>query len=585
MPAPWKSVVGVKSSKPAQVSEKTVSSEAEDNVLPSSDDEVINEELQKGVQKAQAMMQLWKKRDLIAIFIIIWVIQFVLAFSSGIIGTLTPYVTSSFEQHSLTALTGVISTLIAGLIKLPYAKSIDIWGRAQGFAFMVLSITIGTIMMAGCNNVKTYCAAQVFYWVGYNGIDFTITIFIADTTKLKNRAFILAYTSSCYIATVWAYGPAAESILNTIGFRWGFGIWAIIIPVVCSPLFGLLYYYQQKPVKVGLIPKREKSGRTFWQSVVFYGKEFDVIGIFILALGLALFLLGFNLYSYQKNEWRSPLIICFLIIGGLLIISFGIWEYFAPVSFIPWELLTNRTVIFTYSMAAAMYCSFYIWDSYFFSFIIVVFNLSTARATYITNIYSIGSCFCALVVGVIIRCYGRLKSIALFWGVPITMLGCGLMIKYRSPDSNLGLIVMCQLFIAFGGGALVICEQMTVMAVSAQQHIPAVLAMEAMVIAIGEAVGQTIAGAMWTGIFPKKLAEYLPADVQDQLLSIYGSLTVQISYPRGTAAREAIDRSYGDTQRLMCIAATCIYATCIFSTLLWKEVNVKEIKQVKGLTL
>lgn len=159
------------------------------------------------------------------------------------------------------------------------------------------------------------------------------------------------------------------------------------------------------------------------------------------------------------------------------------------------------------------------------------------------------------------------------------------MIKYRSPDSNLGLIVMCQLFIAFGGGALVICEQMTVMAVSAQQHIPAVLAMEAMVIAIGEAVGQTIAGAMWTGIFPKKLAEYLPADVQDQLLSIYGSLTVQISYPRGTAAREAIDRSYGDTQRLMCIAATCIYATCIFSTLLWKEVNVKEIKQVKGLTL
>lgn len=440
-------------------------------------------------------------------------------------------------------------------------------------------------MMAGCNNVKTYCAAQVFYWVGYNGIDFTITIFIADTTKLKNRAFILAYTSSCYIATVWAYGPAAESILNTIGFRWGFGIWAIIIPVVCSPLFGLLYYYQLKAVKVGLIPKREKSGRTFWQSVVFYGKEFDVIGIFILALGLALFLLGFNLYSYQKNEWRSPLIICFLIIGGLLIISFGIWEYFAPVSFIPWELLTNRTVIFTYSMAAVMYCSFYIWDSYFFSFIIVVFNLSTARATYITNIYSIGSCFCALVVGVIIRCYGRLKSIALFWGVPITMLGCGLMIKYRSPDSNLGLIVMCQLFIAFGGGALVICEQMTVMAVSAQQYIPAVLAMEAMVIAIGEAVGQTIAGAMWTGIFPKKLAEYLPADVQDQLLSIYGSLTVQISYPRGTAAREAIDRSYGDTQRLMCIAATCIYATCIFSTLLLKEVNVKEIKQVKGLTL
>lgn len=171
--------------------------------------------------------------------------------------------TSSFEQHSLTALTGVISTLIAGLIKLPYAKSIDIRGRAQGFAFMVLSITIGTIMMAGCNNVKTYCAAQVFYWVGYNGIDFTITIFIADTTKLKNRAFILAYTSSCYIATVWAYGPAAESILKTIGFRWGFGIWAIIIPVVCSPLFGLLFLLSTKSCQGGAYAQERKEWQNF----------------------------------------------------------------------------------------------------------------------------------------------------------------------------------------------------------------------------------------------------------------------------------------------------------------------------------
>jgi hypothetical protein len=88
-------------------------------------------------------------------------------------------------------------------------------------------MTLGLIMMAGCNNVQTYCAAQVFYNVGYNGIDFTNTIFIADTSSLKNRALVIAFTSSPWIATVWAYGPAAQSILETIGFRWGFGIWAI----------------------------------------------------------------------------------------------------------------------------------------------------------------------------------------------------------------------------------------------------------------------------------------------------------------------------------------------------------------------
>lgn len=80
---------------------------------------------------------------------------------------MTPYITSAFQEHSLTALTGVFSSLIGGLIKLPLAKVLDIWGRAEGFAIMVVCLTVGIIMMAVCNNVQTYAAAQVFYWVGY----------------------------------------------------------------------------------------------------------------------------------------------------------------------------------------------------------------------------------------------------------------------------------------------------------------------------------------------------------------------------------------------------------------------------------
>ncbi|KAL4916060.1 hypothetical protein BDW62DRAFT_187109 [Aspergillus aurantiobrunneus] len=64
----------------------------------------------------------------------------------------------------------VISSLASGLIKLPYAKLMDIWGRPQDFALMVGSMTMGLIMMAGCKNVETYCAAQVFYQIGYTGI-------------------------------------------------------------------------------------------------------------------------------------------------------------------------------------------------------------------------------------------------------------------------------------------------------------------------------------------------------------------------------------------------------------------------------
>jgi hypothetical protein len=168
----------------------------------------VSPEVQHEVQIAQAINQVWSREHLIAVYVIIWVINFIQGFGSGITGwlfnqnssrntltrvfagILTPYVTSSFQQHSPTATTGIISSLISGLWKLPYAKILDVWGRPQGFALVVASTVLGFVMMAGCNNVAIYCAAQVFYQLGYSAIDFTITIFVADTSSLRNRAWV-----------------------------------------------------------------------------------------------------------------------------------------------------------------------------------------------------------------------------------------------------------------------------------------------------------------------------------------------------------------------------------------------------------
>lgn len=510
-----------------------------------------------------------------------WLIAFVIAFSSGCVSTLTPYVTSSFQEHSLTALTGVISSLIAGLWKLPYAKIMNIWGRPQALCIGVAAITLGLIMMAGCNNVQTYCAAMVFYYTGMNSIDFSITVFIADTSKLKNRGFFIGYASSPWLITTWVYGYAVDSIVapGGMGFRWGFGVFTIVIPVVCAPLIALFFINEAKARRQGLIEPRPNHG-TFSQKVIYYAKEFDVVGLLILATGLALFLLSFNIYSYQADQWKSPLIICFIIFGGLLIIAFGLWEkYGAPVTFVPWHLLRNRTVIFTYTMAASLYMAWYVWDSYFYSALIVLFNQTIVHATYISNIYTMGSCFICLVYGVALRYYGRLKWYSFFWGVPLTILGVGLMIKFRQPDVNIGYIVMCQIFIAFGGGVLVTSEQTTLMAVSKQQDFPALLACEAMVISIGSAIGSTIAGAIWTGVFPERLMANLPSSELSNFTSIYGDLTIQSSYPVGSPARDAINLSYAQTQRYMLIAATCMYSVTLASVALWQDVDVKKQKQ------
>ena len=80
---------------------------------------------------------------------------------------------------------------------------------------------------------------------------------------------------------------------------------------------------------------------------------------------------------------------------------------------------------------------------------------------------------------------------------------------------------------------------------------------------------------MWTGIFPKRLTANLPASAMDNFSAIYGDIDVQSGYPWGSPEREAINLSYGQTQRYMLIAATCIYATMFVSVALWRNVDVK----------
>ena len=167
-----------------------------------------------------------------------WFIQFFTAYASSTSSTLSPYVTSDFQQHSLTALTTVISSIVGGIWKLPYAKILNIWGRPFGLALGVAIYVVGLILMASCNNVKAYCAAQTFFFLHRNSIDFFITVFIADTSKLKNRALFISYASSPWLITTWIYGYGIRGITANggIGWRWAFGIFAIIAPIVISEL-------------------------------------------------------------------------------------------------------------------------------------------------------------------------------------------------------------------------------------------------------------------------------------------------------------------------------------------------------------
>ncbi|KAH7224233.1 siderophore iron transporter-like protein mirB [Fusarium oxysporum] len=541
-----------------------------DSILPAHGSEVTNvSETDDEKEISGALQQVMTRSEQILTHVLIWLLVFALGFSNSIFRVLTPYVVSDFKRHSLTATTDVVANIASGIFRLPYAKLLDVWGRPKSLTLMVLVTVLGALMKAGCNNVETYCAAQVFYYVGYYGIQFSLVIFISDSAPIRNRALLFGIVWSPSLISTWAYGPTADRILTNLGYRWGFGIWCIVLPVFSAP--------------AGLI-KRPEYGETISQRIVFCLKEFDVGGLLILAAGLSLLLLSVSIYSYQDKGWGSPLIICCLVFGPLLIVCFILYEiYLAPVTFLSSRLMKDRTVVWTNIMAATLYTSEFICSAYVYSMLIVVFHQSVTAATYINSIYYIGSSFWTIVLGFVMRYYGRMKIITLATGIPFFILGQGMMIAFKPGFTPIVLMVVCKILIAFGGGTIYPIEQMTLMAVS-QEHTPVLLAVESVIVDVGKGAGSAVATAIWTGMFRKKLAEYLHTSELPKLDDIYGSLDIQSSYPLGSAARAAINHAYLDTQRIIFITSTSLLVLAWASVLFWKDYDVKKMRNLrKGL--
>ncbi|TQV92247.1 siderophore iron transporter [Cordyceps javanica] len=548
-------------------------------------DKPIDPNAQGGVQKVEAMANVWTTSAMVLAYLLIWLIYFVDSMQQGITGALTPFVVSQWRQYSLTPTVNIVSSIVGGVFKLTIAKILDIFGRPQGYLLSVACATLGLLMMATCQNVPAYAAAQVFYWVGMNGIQYSLTVTLADMSSLRNRGLVIAYANTPYIITAWITGPISDHFLpvtGTLNLRWAFGIFTIITPAVTLPLFFLMVYNYRKAKRLGVIAPRQ-SNRGPLQSFLYYCREFDIVGLLLLSVGLVLFLLPFNIYSHQKEGWRSPIVIAFLIVGFFLIVAFFVWERnFAPVTFIPYALLLDRTVATSCVFAAVGFISYYIWDAFFYGFLRVVVDLSNTHALYVTQTYNVGSCLWGLVAGWFLRATGRYKPAVLFFGLPLLTLGVGLMIKFRHPGVSVGYIIMCQIFVAFGGGTNVIGQEVAIMSRVTHQHIAVVLAIQNMAASVGGAIGLSVSAAVWQAVFPKKLRAYLPESALANFTTIAGDVNTQVTYPVGSPIRAALQRAYGDAQQNMLIAATAILAISFVCVALWHDTNVKHIKQTKG---
>ncbi|KAF4122937.1 Major Facilitator Superfamily [Geosmithia morbida] len=545
-------------------------------------EDIVSPDAQRGVQDVEAVTATWSRGSLVAVFILMFLLYFVNAMQSTILGSLVAFVTSDFETHSLLTVIYIVANAMAAAVYIPMAKMLDVWGRGEGFLVMVAFATLGLVLMATSHGLSTFCAAEVFYSIGFGGMTYSIDVITADTSQLKNRALAFAFTSSPYMITAFAGPKAAEGFYNDINWRWGFGAFAIILPFVAAPLFILLKLHLHRAEKQKLVV-RERSGRTLLQNIWHYALEFDALGVVLFSSGFTVFLLPFTLADSAPNGWSSGYIIAMIVVGFVVLVIFGLYETFlAPVPFIDARLLVDRTVVGACLLDITYQVSYYCWNSYFTSFLQVVNNLSLAEAGYVSNTFDVVSGVLLLIVGFGIRKTGYFKWL-LYIAVPLYILAQGLMIHFRQPTQDIGYVVMCQIFIAMGGSIFILCEQVAILAAADHKNVAAVLALLNVAGNLGGAIGNTISGAIWTNTFENALRRYLPETSQSDVDAIYEDLTKQLSYEMGSPERLGIQRAYGYSQTRMLAAGTGIMALTFVAVLLIRNLDLRRIRQTKGM--
>lgn len=297
-----------------------------------------------------------------------------------------PFVTSEFKNHSGGLAALAIATSIIGAVCKPFvAKFADVTSRPYTYILILVFYVMGYIIVASCKNLTSYIVGEVFTAIGSNGLDLLNDIIVGDLTPLQWRGFISSLLSFPFVINTWFAGLIVEAILNRNQWRWGYGMFAIIMPAILIPAIIILIYYDRKAQRLGIVNiASSKAARREAQQ---YGEkgshgivsvptsnvppkpwsqkmreglvEIDGFGLLLLGFGWSLLLLPFSLKTNAEKGWKNPSLIAMMVVGGLLLIAYVLYErFYATIPSFPGRFLRNRTFLLAILIDTMYTCKF-----------------------------------------------------------------------------------------------------------------------------------------------------------------------------------------------------------------------------------
>ncbi|SPO07364.1 related to major facilitator MirA [Cephalotrichum gorgonifer] len=488
--------------------------------------------------------------------------MFAYALDQGITSTIfTTMASSTFGQHSSLAAVSTASQIIRAISKPFIGKLADITSRPTTYVVILIFYVVGFAVAASASTFAAYTVGICFTSVGKSGLDLLSDIIVGDLTPLQWRGFFGAALSIPFIITVPVNGFIAEGFVDN--WRWGLGMFAIVVPVLLLPAIFTLYSMQRRGEKMGMVTMAaskdvragsvsdpgdltNSTGITHWIKLLHRGLiDIDIVGLIILGTSFSLILLPFTLAKEADGGWANGSIIAMLVVGFVLLGAFVLFEvYLSPKPLMTRRILNNRTflaavTIYTFNQMASATR-----NTYFSSYVYIIKDWTTYEWTIFMGITTMGLSIMGPIVGLIQRRTHRYKSMMVF-GAAARLIAYGILVQ---PNGNMvqdtARLVIAQLVFCLGSFNVVGAR------VGSQASVPhedmaTIISILTLWSTLGSSIGSAVSSAIWTNEMLDRMRAEIPGVDEATILKLYGNIkTLRTSYDFESPVRQGAIRAY-----------------------------------------
>ncbi|KAI9927049.1 hypothetical protein MW887_003430 [Aspergillus wentii] len=504
-----------------------------------------------GIAKIEAIESIWSRKGRYLVYAGLAMIMIIYELDNSTVGTYRNYATSAFNQLSMLATLNTAASIITGVCKPPIAKMSDVVGRAETYIFTISCFILSYILCASSKDFNTYAGGYVFYSIGQGGTSMLNSVIVSDFSSMRWRGFSYNLLYLPFLIIPWVSAFIIDSVVNGIGWRWGIGMFAILMPFCASFIIITLLIFQHRAKRSGVVLTERLNLVTFFSRI-------DLGGVILLSGGFALLLIPITIAATTTSRWRTPWVDVLIALGAICLLCLYPYEkYFAKYPVVPARYFRTLSVVIPVSLSCIDNISFGATHTYLYAWSIVSHNFSPRDAQFLTYTNGVAQCLVGMLSGLLMYRFRSYKWIGVV-GAIVRLVGYGVMVRLRSNDSSTAELFIVQLVQGVGSGVIETVNIVAAQIVVPHDELAQVTSLVMLGALLGNGIGSAIAGGIYTEELRNRLRFRMGSGVSEkEVNTVYDSITGGLP-AWGTAERTAVNQAYSDVMGYITIAALAI---------------------------